>query len=73
MGSDTMKRVIASVVGVIIAATTSMTTTACLRYCRIVVRFSIPILPSSQHTMGSSKTTPITHPANSVRSFTPIL
>ena len=59
MGSDTTKSVMASVVGVMMAATRSIATMAWRRYCRMVERFSTPKTPSSQHTMGSSKTVPI--------------
>ena len=55
-----MKSVKASVVGVMMAATTSIATMACLRHIRIIEALRSPILPRSQQTTGSSKMMPIT-------------
>ena len=60
IGNATTKSVKASVVGVIIAEITSITTTACLRQVFIIWALTKPIRPKSQLTTGSSKTMPIT-------------
>ena len=60
IGKATTNSVKASVVGVMIAETMRMATTACRRKCDIISPVMMPVLPSNAHTTGSSKTTPMT-------------
>ena len=70
MGSDTTKSVNTSVVGVMMAATTSIATTACLLYVAMKWSVNSPMRPISAHTTGNSKTTPITrHMPNRVSMY----
>ena len=57
-GSATRTSVVASDVGVMMPATTSMTTTECLLYVRMNEGVSIPILVKKYTRIGSSKIIP---------------